>query len=1508
MGCRSFYKMKHYLSRLALYFLMPLALSLYSQVNLAQKITRFSGDSTKFIDELNSVFSPLVANELKMSTTLMKEFIQKWNTEKYDPGKKKLIYSIGNQMLKKGLRPYPDFYDYIKALNVFIDSQQPDDRFYEWFTVLRGLQENKNNRYFVQFIEQCIYLFGENLVYKSQSARWKIITPDYHMKFDSIPFIIFSPTMLACYANDDSLVIFNTRGIFYPLTFLWIGKGGKVDWQRAGLDPSQVYANIKNYQIQMKYAKVEADSVEFFNKKFFSFSLLGKFCDKVLANVTEDLAQYPTFSSYDKTIGIKNIFKNIDYLGGFAMEGAKILGTGSKTSDARLVFRKNNTEFVKIYSKLFVIRTDRINSAKASITIYHENDSIYNPVLTMKYIDEKRELMMTREERITMISPWFDTWHQLEIYCESLTWKTNEPRMNFEMMKGPNQEGHAIFESSNYFALQRYDKLQGIDEFNPLYILRNFSEKYKTRDFTFDQIVTFWERPPEEVEAQLLTLAYKGFLFYDPDNKTGRIKDKLINYVKARDKKIDYDVIFFNSIVTAKSNGILTLDSFDLVIQGVAKVFLSDSQQVYIYPSKEQVIMKKDGDFLFSGKVEAGLFDFYTKMSSFEYNKFKLNLPFIDSMAVYVRSRTKDPKTQTYPLVKVSTYITNLSGDLLIDDPKNKSGMKKFPEYSIFHSKNVSYANWEKKEVYNGIYKKDKFFFSVDPFTVKSIGSFQTDSLQFKGVLVSSGIFPDIREPLKVRPDYSFGIESNTGLVGLPAYGGKGTFFSKIDMSNHGLRGNGKLIYLNSTSLSDNFIFYPDSMATVAKSFVTTELSEQVECPTVKSDLVREFWKPYKNILKVSSISKDISMYNGEAALAGSLNLTPVGLTGQGTIKIRDAEMEAFLFEFKRRVFDATVDVFRIKSLNLSDLSISTRNYLTHFDFDQLKGEFKSSRGISRVDFPVNKYACFMDRFDWLVERHSIRFYNERDQQAEIADTLNAEKLINYKFPGTGFVSTHPLQDSLRFFSQQATYDLNTNIISAEDVKVIRVADAAIFPDSGKVYIHPEANMRPLNKASIIANTNNKFHHFYNCNINITSRKRYTGNGFYDYIEKDNQRQQINFTKIAVDTMGETFAEGNILDTTRFFLSPEFEFRGTISLKASQRNLTFEGGFRPVIDCFPTARAWTYFSSDINPQQVMIPLENPLRDIHFQKLGLGIMFANTNNRIYPAFFSPKKSFSDSTMITSPGKIDYDISNETYRIMEMDRRKDPTLPGNGLSLSTKDCVLHGSGKINLTMNSGALDMESWGTLDHYIIPDSTQARIALALNFPFSEDCMTKFITQIGSMNLQGLVFSTSPYLEAMKSSLGKKEFDKIKSEMEMVGRFKRFPDELIRTIFLADVELRFDTVSKSWISYGPIAIGSIGKVQINKYVNGICEFQKKKNGDEFTFYFELTKNDWYFFNYRNNILMALSSYTSFNDAVEAGVKSTAEMKRIGKLVKGYRYTIGTERKKREFLRKYETTP
>ncbi|MCX6252098.1 MAG: hypothetical protein NTX61_15280 [Bacteroidetes bacterium] len=1487
------------------FFLLTLFLST-SQASVAQKITHFSGDSTKFIGELNIYFSNLVGNEQKMTAKLMEGFIQKWNSEQYTSSKKKIIYQLCNQMLKKRIRTYPDFFNYIDALNIFVDSHQPDKTFYDWSDILKKLINNKNIHQYTTFLEMTIDLFDGGYTSKSSSTRWKIRNPVFRFINDSIPRIDFYVSDVVCYTNSDSMVIFHTKGVYYPLTYLWMGEGGRVDWRKAGLEPEKVYADLGHYQVQMKYSRIMADSVDFYNTAFFKVPLKGRYTDKVLTDVAEEKATYPRFASYDNLIGIHDLFANIDYLGGFAMEGAKVIGNGNQARDAQLAFKKNEQDFVKIRSKSFVIHKDRINSGMASITIYHENDSIYHPGLQMKYMDEKKELTLTRDERVATISPWFDSFHNIEIYCEELSWKMNEPKIDFEMMKGPNMEGRAVFESSNYFSQQRYERLQGLDEFNPCYIIKRFLEQKKSRTFTLDELSQYMKKPPNQVESIILMLGTKGFLIYDFDDKVARVNEKLFDYVKAMNALIDYDVLNFNSNVSGKSNAILNLENFDLKIQGVSKVFLSDSQQVYIYPVRQEVILKKDRDFLFSGKVEAGMFDFFAKECSFEYGKFKLNLPTIDSMSFYVRSRTKDPKTQQYQMVRVKTVISGLSGDLLIDDPRNKSGLKQLRQYPIFNSKNEASVHWEKKSIQNGVYKKDKFFYKVTPFTLKNIGRLPTDSLQFKGYLSTAGIFPDMQQPLVLRPDYSMGIEKVTGEGGIPLYGGKGTFISRIDLSNAGLRGNGKIVYLNSTSASDDFVFYPDSMKTLAKSFIQKDLAGVTEFPSVRGDSVRETWIPYKDSLVVQTTRKDLAMYGDQSAFAGHLAVTPAGLTGQGTIKIKDAEMDSKFFQFKQKTFDANIANFRIKAYNLSDLSISTKNYQTHFDFEKRKSEFKSNVGISKVEFPFNKYICSMDRFDWLIDNDEISLYNERSAKVVRADTMSLSRLIDYDMGGTEFISVHPAQDSLRFFVLSARYNLKTNIINCQDVKVIRVADAAIFPDSGKIRILPDARIEPLHKSGIIANTSQKFHQFYNSDISIWSRKKYGADGFYDYTDRDGKKESLKFTKIAVDTTGHTYASGVISDSANFRLSPEFAFQGDVRLKADRRELEFEGGFKTITDCLKPLESGVQFKAVINPVNVQIPVPDLVQNIHHEKLALGMLYSNRDSRIYPSFFLKKESFSDSVMIASSGLVGYSTATNEFRITTQEKMKNPNVKDNLLSLNTSKCQIHGEGKINTGMNSGPLQMESFGILDYFIIPDSTTLNISIALNFPFSEPALERFYSQLNSINLKGITIYNTPYLSAMRNFLEKKEFDKLRSEMEMTGKFKKFPEALIRTLFLAEVHLKWDSVNKSWVSFGPIGIGNVMKNQVYRYVTGKIEFAKKRNGDDFTLYLELTKDDWYFFNYRNNILQAMSSNLGFNDLIINAEKSKSEQSRINSIARGYRYVISTDRKKRDFLKKFET--
>ena len=182
------------------------------------------------------------------------------------------------------------------------------------------------------------------------------------------------------------------------------------------------------------------------------------------------------------------------------------------------------------------------------------------------------------------------------------------------------------------------------------------------------------------------------------------------------------------------------------------------------------------------------------------------------------------------------------------------------PQYPVFTNIDTAVVNWSKISTQKGVYSKDSFFYEVNPFTIKSLDVLVTDSLRFAGTLTSAGILPQITEPLKVRPDYSLGLEKTiSASVGLPVYGEKGTLTGRIDLSDRG--------YLNSTTWSKDFIFLPDSMKTLAKNFTMAEVNDTIGFPAVHGDSVKEFWLPYKDSLLIASTSREMAMYHDQSAL-----------------------------------------------------------------------------------------------------------------------------------------------------------------------------------------------------------------------------------------------------------------------------------------------------------------------------------------------------------------------------------------------------------------------------------------------------------------------------------------------------------------------------------------------------------------------------------------------------------------------------------------------------------------
>ncbi len=1505
--------------------LIAISFTIHAQI----KVTSFSKDANLFLNDMQNFLEE--TNKLE-SAVIMAEFKAIWKIPKMIPKDEGKFYKAANEamvlrmkegdslnfiyseasrklsdaqietvikncntMLKKRMKAYPDFMNYIYALISFVQSSQTEASFNAWQASLEKLL-NGTNRYFASYINTCNGLFLRNTLYSSNATRWVSSSSNYTFEFDSIPKIIFGDITLKDYAKGDSSLIFNTKGVYYPTNELFYGKGGKVNWKRAGIGEDTVYAMLNDYIIKIKGDEFFADTVTFYNKAYFNKPLIGRYTDKIMAAITPLNATYPRFESYNKHLEIKQIFKDIDYEGGFSMHGNKILGAGTPGIDAKLtIYYKNKPTFIAT-SQNFTMKPDKITSGSAAITLYYEKDSIYHPGLEFKYIVKDRELALVRNDEGASKSPYYDSYHRLTLFFDALYWKIDDPLIQMKMISASG-ESKASFESYNFYRDYLFRSMQGVSETNPLYTMKHLSERMKSREFLGIDLAHFMHISLENIRSFLLDLSTKGYLSYNMNTDVIVLKDKLFYYISAREGKSDYDVIQFESTILGKPNAKLSLLDFTLDINGVKRIFLSDSQNVNIYPKDQEIKVLKNRDFKFAGLVKAGRFDFYGKEFAFDYDNFKIDLKNVDSLRLKVPGDTADANGRI-PDIRVKSVLQNITGDLMIDNPANKSGVKDFPEYPIFNSKKDSYVFYDRQEVQHGVYHKDNFYFHLIPFTIDSLDNFSKSGLNFLGTFVSANIFPDFKDSLRLMPDYSLGFNRPTPVNGFLMYGDKATYHNDIKLSHEGLRGDGELNYLTSIAKSHDFIFYPDSTNTTAFEWIVKkELYKGVEFPEVRATNIYIHYMPYQDAEYVYARGTPIDMYEGFSKFMGNYINTPNGLTGSGLMAFSGAEMNSELFHFKQNAVHCDTADFRIKSDDSTKLAYDSKNVQADVNFIQKYGEFKSNSGTQAQKFPLNQYICYIDKFKWFMDKQTMEFSS--------SGTPSAKDTSNLELAGSEFVSTHPNQDSLRFRAPTAEYSLKDYVIHAHEVVSIKVADASITPDSGNVTIHKKAVMDPFKNSRIVANNVTKYHNIYNADLTITSRKNYAGSGDMDYVDITKSKQRIHLDKISVDTTGQTVGSGTITDTT-FTLGPPFAYTGDFKLVASNENLLFNGyaKLKFLGSCNTLATSYFKFKGSINPLSIAIPVDKETINEEGVKITSGIIHTKDSTLVYPAFLTPKERNSDNEIVTASGFLVYDNPTKEYRISNMDKLQNNALPGNYLSINTKTCILYGEGKVKLGGDFGQVTMQTVGNVTYNLNNRAMSMDLLMLLDFFFNEDAMKQITDQIAATaGLQATKDTRKGFDQGLSELLGKEKSGKLISDMSLYGSYKKFPPELNKPLFFTQVNMTYKPEFRAFRNNDYVGLGNIYKTQINRNIKSTVEVVKKRSGDILNIYLELDGSTWYFFSYQRGIMQAISSNDIFNKYIRDMKPDKRIQKPTGENKSPYQFMLSTERAKNNFLKK-----
>jgi len=1465
---------------------------LYSQTRSA-----FSGDPEKFKSELTSFMGP---NLNAVQLVNLNTFIARWDSAAFSKENMDKIINISSQLSSRSMRPVPHFNDFLQTLNNFIEFKREDSFFSNWIAGLSELAFNPRftNDNIAKYFRNTVSMIKGNILFESGSVKWKV--KDNTLKFlhDTVFYIGITDATLTCYSQKDSTEIYNVTGRYYPDAQLFKGTKGKITWEKAGYPANEVFADLTDYSINTSKSSFRLDSVKLTHKTYFKEPVSGSLTDQALNFSTVEKANYPRFVTDTKSFQLKNIYKGVNYEGGLTFEGANVKGTGENFLPARITLFRNDTLYLKISSKEFLFSKTGLNSQETTISLYLDKDSIYHSNLGFSYFDATRQVNLFRTNNPISKSPYFDSFHNIDMYFEYLSWNMNESRIILSRARGASL-GQAQFESSSFFNSDYFMRLMGLDDYHPLNRLVKFAEWFYSETFPVSEFAKWLNKPLESVTGLCIDMANRGFVFYDRTNNEVTIKKKTKDFLDSYAKRMDYDILNIVSETKAPvDNASLDLKNFRLTVNGVKAVFLSDSQKVAIYPYKQQLVISKNRNIDFDGVVTAGLFTVFGHDFSFSYDTFKIRLQKIDSIKIAVETEKKDMYGN--PLIKnVDNLIQLGSAELYIDNPENKSGLKSLKQYPIINATSYSYIFYDKIPGLEGVYPQKDFYFKVDPFTYENIDHYSNEDMNLSGEFVGGNILKPMKQYLTIQENNSLGFNMIIPEKGIEVYGTRGILYNDLNMSNKGLIGSGKLKHLSSVTQADEYKFFPDSMITQATTF-DIEKDNSGLFPILNSKNISIKWLTKEDEwLATNSTGKSFNMFDNGTTLDGRLNLKPSRLDGSGVINMPSSMVTSNLFSFTSNAINADTADYNLKSPATSGYSFIAENANTNINFALKMTRFHLNTDSSLVKFPELQYICTMTDFAYNMDTRVLDMEQKGKSNTPL---LTPDKLIQLDFKNLDkptFFATNNLSDTIAFSAWKGSYHLDQEYIEADNINYIHIADALIQPDSGKITITRRAKIQQMQNAVIALN---KKHILRNAKIDIESSKRYTGSAVYDYVNENKEIQQINFPELAVDTMI-TSARGYIPASQNFMLNPAFSFAGDVKLFSKDDQLTFTGAAGIVQNCKSIKSYNIKFKSKIDPKNVIIPVSDKPRDINDELVFSGSYISSDSVNIYPTFLSAQKSWTDVALVNSSGWLYYEKAKGRYIISSREKLADQTLPGNMLALDKNFCILSGEGTINMGGKFDLVKLTSAGKVIHSLDSGKVNIESILALDFFFSPEALKVMADEIRMMpTLKPVNLNTELNNKGMKDLLGITAATQLKEEMDLFGSSRSLPKEFTSELLLNDVNLYWNEATSSFRSRGKIGIGFIGQQPTNVYVDGYIEIQRRRSGDMIDVYLKADESTWYYFSYVRGVMMAQAGNNSFNTIVST-TKLNDRKHPDASIRVPYTYMIAVDDRLSRFLRR-----
>jgi hypothetical protein len=1466
----------------------------------AQRLERFSEDHKEFLRQLEEY---MTSSKRDVLENAFQDFEQLFSSGSFSEEQIQQILQTGNAMLQQRMTAGPYFQHYLYALTAIKNTSDPDQLFTEWHQVLDKMLANVENRRlrpFNDFLRFSYQFFDNRALRYSEGGgtSWFALTDDFQFRYqEGRPVVAFKQLDLMAKRYSDSIFVRQTKGQFDPVEQVWKGSGGKVSWERHGLG-KEVYAELGEYEFEAIKSLYRVDQAKMHYPSYFGNRVVsGTFRDKLVSSSSAVESSFPRFESTER-LQVDKIGEGVKYEGGFRLHGTTVYGFGSKEHPASInIVDANSRASFQGASELFTIRREeRISGQGVEGVLYFGQDSIYHPSVNVVYEIEEREMSLTRGDRASDRNPFYSSLHKINLFADNMAVFLDGDSIVIGREKVSFQhKDDVVFESLNFFTDRDYTKLQNIATVNPIAILKVLHDQ-EGRRFLPAQQVAQRLNPQfsiENIKSLLYDMVAKGFINYYPEDELVEIKDKVFLYADAHRDLIDYDVLRINSKVDT-TNAVLDLRDNSIDIRGVEFIELSAKQRVAVKPGGMRLTMQEGRDMDFDGKLFAGLTTMEGKDFHFKYDKFQLNLDSIRYFDLYVP--TGKMKNGEPEALSIGSRIEHMTGVLLIDAPSNKSGREDIPMFPSMQSKDFSYVFYDYKSAQNGAYTRDSFYFQVDPFSFNHLDYYTREDVQFEGTLYSADIFPPFAETVSLQEDESLGFIHETEEEGYPAYREKGMFDGELSLSNSGLLGKGKVLYLGASIESEDIIWMPKQMKATAERFDLEENREEgLEVPKVRGIDVKIDWRPYQDSMYITTEEEAFALFQeGVHTLSGTLILTPGGLKGDGTFDWEKATMKSELFSFGAFSAKADTTEVYIKTQDLKDVALSTQNVQSDVDFDEQLATFKANEEYLKTTLPAIRYQTSMNEFTWDMADESIKFKSDPGK------------------PGR-FVSTHPDKDSLAFNGGNAFYDLKTDELKVSEVPYVVSADAFIYPDSGYLEIGRNGEMATLNNAKIIADTLNKYHVINRATVDIIGRRMYKGSGFYEYNVADKE-QEIEFANIIGQPIGKgaysekrsvTRGVGQVTEEDDFYIDQRTMFQGEISLSAENRNLDFDGFARLDSERLPH-KDWFSVQCEADKNDLAIQYDEP-KNLDGVPLATGFFLSRGTAELYPRVMASLYSRRDRGILSVKGLFKFNRDKDYFIFGDSSRVASDGKRGNVLRYWNSSGKLEGKGKFNIGSGLKYVSVDATGVIksrfnkppanpEEMVVSDTASlipnpADQAAGMERVQKYEIDAQFMSGVKLLvpdkllkimhnDIKSMSYDAKPmvyltdlgfFREGLINLLPQGE--ELQEALSSLGNgILDISDKINPYTFLfARLPMKWNADYQSFVSKkNQIGIASINGEPLNKVLECYVEYKMPTNEDDRLYiYIKSPTQKFYFFGFKQGIMSITSNNTEFMDELGA---------------------------------------